>query len=519
MILFAFLFIFFSFLYPIPYPDIFRGKLAYTLTTILAHSETAIIQMTENGFESQTITVDENSAVLFINRDKVDRWPASNIHPTHDIYPEFDPQKPIEVGDSWVFKPKKAGVWKYHDHLLPHIRGSLTVTKENSGKEEVNTIENIKNFVSKLLNSVKNFFAQINFVPKSKTEDPNVYIRGQVKKCYEKDGADGCYKDVARTLYNQFGLSQTLKLLKDNENHQEVYARCHEVTHYLSRFEYEKLGSISKVYASCDSTCHGGCYHGTLEAYLKEQTEKSGFDLSGSFSTICGKAQDYQKPLEFNECLHGMGHAAMFVTDMELKDSLALCDTISDQANKERCFTGAFMENSSSSTSFDHRSKYIKADDPFYPCNSLEEKYQPLCWQYQSSYFSIISNQDWRKVADLCLQIPLQYQERCIRTIGTNQVGFTRSLPKMKEDCDVMPISVFEDICVAGVVASMAYRFVGNMQIMIDFCAIVDSDHRESCFRQIGAGIIDWDKNREAARGECQKIPDPQGANWCMSVI
>jgi len=256
-----------------------------------------------------------------------------------------------------------------------------------------------------------------------------------------------------------------------------------------------------------------------MEAYLKEKTDQSGFDLNSQFSQICGKAEDYQKPLEYNECLHGMGHAAMFVTDMELKQSLKLCDTISDQQNKERCYTGVFMENSSSSTSSDHASIYIKKDDPFYPCNSIDEKYQPLCWQYQSSYFSIISNQDWQKVAKFCLKIPTKYQDRCFRTIGTNQVGFTSFLETMKKDCDLMPSENFKNICVAGVVSSLSYRFVGDMQKMIDFCELSDSQNKESCFKQIGNGVLDWDKNKDVARKECQKIPDPQGQSWCLSVI
>ena len=56
-----------------------------------AHSTTQVIEMTSNGFEPQKITIDKNSSIIFINKDKVARWPASNVHPTHEIYPEFDP--------------------------------------------------------------------------------------------------------------------------------------------------------------------------------------------------------------------------------------------------------------------------------------------------------------------------------------------------------------------------------------------------------------------------------------------
>lgn len=353
---------------------------------------------------------------------------------------------------------------------------------------------------------------------KGSDEDENVYIRNQLKVCFEANGQDGCYKFVAALFFNQFGLKKTLNLFKSNEDYTEVYARCHEVTHYLSRSEFERLGSIAKVYAQCDSTCHGGCYHGTLEAYLKAKNLKDN-DLKKEFVKVCGRIEDHPSPLVFNECFHGLGHAAMFIKDMELKESLQLCDTISSQEYRERCFTGVFMENSSSSTSFDHQSKYIRSDDPNYPCNSLEEKYQPLCWQYQSSYFSILSGQDWNKVANLCLQIPEKYQDRCFRTIGTNQVGFTQNMQKMKADCNLMPTEHFQDICVTGVVSSLSYRFVGDVQKMVDFCSIVDPEHKESCYKQIGTGLSDWDANKDLAKDNCRKIQDPKGNSWCLDAI
>lgn len=364
------------------------------------------------------------------------------------------------------------------------------------------------------LTKFKNNSSQINT-----GDDLNAYIRAKLRPCYETDGKDKCYKKAAKVLFDSLGMSKTLNLLKENEAYPEVYARCHEVTHYLSRFEYEKQKSIPKVYSQCNSTCHGGCYHGVLEAYLKEKEDEGVLNLNEHFAGICGKKEDYQKPLEYYECLHGLGHAAMFVKEMELKHSLSLCDNLTEQSHRERCYTGAFMENSSSSTSNDHPPIYLKNDDPYFPCTILEEKYLALCWQYQSSYFSIITHQDWVKVAQMCLQIPEQYQDRCFRTIGTNQVGFTTSLQTMKDDCGLMPDNHFKDVCVGGVVSSLSYRFVGDAQKMIDFCLLVDSDNQETCFRQMGTALLDWNTDKELARSQCQKIPDEAGLAFCLSVI
>lgn len=787
---------------------------------VSAHSQTAIIKMTENGFEPRVVTIHENSTPLFVNEDKVDHWPASNPHPTHDLYPEFDPQKPIAPGSSWPFKLKRAGEWKYHDHLNPHIRGTLIVQseKENTETKDENIFVKIftgikdwfTNFMDKFsaslmknkqsfstnkkedpllvwnnlkekykgqsgstgnvhdqahliggliydseglsglskcspefafgcfhgfldkafqknldklelaekscrnlgeggpsascihgighgvasfyqtadlkasLSSCKRLSAQslqycfdgvfmefersapqtfyskenpyypcdqverelgpdasfacgrnqptvlmdrfkysledvikvclssssdqfkaacfdsIGFITTKSTsnpqqimaactkigvseyilrcakaaagelifqeipgwqqsspaicsllppnfqidcqnyidqlikqygrqvsskfseiksgEDENEYIRDQLRICYQVSGKDNCYKSVAGLFFNQFGLKKTLNLLQENENYPEVYVRCHEVTHFLSRSEYDRLGSIAGVYASCDSTCHGGCYHGTLEAYLKARNLDED-DLKREFIKVCGQKEDHLSPLVFNECLHGLGHAAMFILVMDLPKSLSLCDQFQNQDQKDRCFSGVFMENSSSSTSEDHTSRYIKEDDPFYPCNSLDEKYLTVCWRYQSSYFSIISHQDWAKVSSLCLDVPEKYQDECFRTIGTNQVGFTKSLQTMRDDCYLMPNSHFKDVCVAGVVASLSYRFVGDATKMVEFCSLVDPEYKEGCFKQMGQGFLDWNTNLDLVKRNCQAIPDSKGASWCMSVI
>lgn len=89
--------------------------------------ETVTIIMKQDSFEPQTLEIKKGTKVIFKNEDKVERWPASNLHPTHGIYPEFDPQKPVPAGESWEFIFDKAGSWKYHDHLIPSIRGVIIV--------------------------------------------------------------------------------------------------------------------------------------------------------------------------------------------------------------------------------------------------------------------------------------------------------------------------------------------------------------------------------------------------------
>ncbi len=83
--------------------------------------------MGDDRYEPNEITITAGEAVSFINNSSKDRWPASNIHPTHELYPEFDPRCPVKSGESWTNVFDRAGEWRMHDHLSPFIKGKITV--------------------------------------------------------------------------------------------------------------------------------------------------------------------------------------------------------------------------------------------------------------------------------------------------------------------------------------------------------------------------------------------------------
>ncbi|MBP7114547.1 MAG: cupredoxin domain-containing protein [Candidatus Peribacteraceae bacterium] len=90
-------------------------------------SGSVTIRMPASGFDPETLTVKTGTKVCFVNEDPEARWPASNIHPTHEIYSEFDPATPVPSGETWCFTFDKPGIWQFHDHLYPEFTGRITV--------------------------------------------------------------------------------------------------------------------------------------------------------------------------------------------------------------------------------------------------------------------------------------------------------------------------------------------------------------------------------------------------------
>lgn len=80
------------------------------------------------SFTPNTLSIKNGDVVIFKNKSTVAFWPASDPHPTHIDYPEFDAKQPVPAGKSYQFKFTRTGTWKFHDHKNLSAKGSVTVT-------------------------------------------------------------------------------------------------------------------------------------------------------------------------------------------------------------------------------------------------------------------------------------------------------------------------------------------------------------------------------------------------------
>ncbi len=79
--------------------------------------EIVVATYNPTGLDKKEFNINKGDSIEFRNSDLKPHWPASNPHPTHTDYPEFDPKTVIKPGDVWRFTFMKAGDWKFHDHL------------------------------------------------------------------------------------------------------------------------------------------------------------------------------------------------------------------------------------------------------------------------------------------------------------------------------------------------------------------------------------------------------------------
>lgn len=92
-------------------------------------NERTVVTYTDKGFAPSPVTVKVGSVVSFVNESGGGMWVASDPHPQHSIYPEFDQKISVGKGQTYEFAFAKVGTWKYHNHMKPEDTGSVVVTQ------------------------------------------------------------------------------------------------------------------------------------------------------------------------------------------------------------------------------------------------------------------------------------------------------------------------------------------------------------------------------------------------------
>lgn len=107
--------------YQEPAPDFFDGS--------TVPSGDIVVKITNLKFEPETLNIKRGDKVTWVNSESGYAWPASDPHPTHTIFPIFDPQLPMKTGQAWSFTFNETGVFRYHDHLYPSKSGTINVNQ------------------------------------------------------------------------------------------------------------------------------------------------------------------------------------------------------------------------------------------------------------------------------------------------------------------------------------------------------------------------------------------------------
>jgi plastocyanin len=321
--------------------------------------ENHIVYFTPDGFEPKEMTITIGESVTFVSQSEDPFWPASNTHPDHTIYPEFDPKEPIAPGGQWTFTFTQSGVWRYHDHIQANNTGSIVVLDED--------------------NAVKKYGLTLDInecIKHTEYTEKRLCWEGQLEKAMQEGGvmaAFAYFDDLYKT-------------------EPDVPKECHGWSHTLGKAGYEYYLEHGTIVLT-EGTTH--CGYGFYHAYLAELMKNTGnFNDAKVFcETVTVDDESYTSKVR-TSCKHGIGHgaAAMLVEDPEYygdffktsEEAVRICDSIYTYGEDlTECYDGIYNElyqdilNTRYGYSFE---EYKKMDDPYWHCQKVGERYRGSCY-------------------------------------------------------------------------------------------------------------------------------------------
>ncbi|MBI5134417.1 MAG: hypothetical protein HZA81_03490 [Candidatus Taylorbacteria bacterium] len=348
-------------------------------------SKTREIAYDASGFSPRRLVVSLGDRVTFRNESDNPFWPASDLHPSHGIYSQFDPKMPVEAGGSWSFSFEKPGIWKFHDHLASRQTGEIVVLS-STGKVVVPDC-------------------------KSASSTPGECFQADVVAALKKGGLDAALDRMAE-LYD------TDPRFRDS---------CHSVAHILGKSAYLAFDEGKEIKLSAKTSyCSYGFYHGFMEEMLQISGDVDG---AREFCAQAGKLLASESANAEGACYHGIGHGAADGGDPRAwgdpvalaSPGIALCNKVDPtEPHFYRCVSGVF---NSIALMFIERSYNLSLDDrgPFEVCKNWKEfRVKNPCYQEMNTLVATLSNSDLSRAIEYVEEIEddLQYSALAMRSLS-----------------------------------------------------------------------------------------------------
>ncbi len=327
------------------------------------------------------------------------------------------------------------------------------------------------------------------------------------------DCADGdfeCFEQAFGNLVFNDGPKPALDRLQAMiATNSAVATNCHRIAHRmgsaaLSRFK----DKVAPAFIAGSAVCASGYYHGIIErAFLGQPSDK----LAIVARQLCSDPQITDRRFLAYQCIHGLGHGLMIYTGYDLPGSLKTCDDLRTGFDRVSCSGGVFMENFNSS--YGVTSKYLRKNDPIYPCNTVAERHKLYCYLLVTANLLRVSGYDQAKAADGCRLSEKAWVKTCFESFGRDVSGIAgKSVSKALASCRLAKGN--ERDCLYGVSREIVNADAAGARGG-RFCARAPSRHRAHCYEGVGSVLASLEPTAEALRARCRQVSGA-GAQSCL---
>ena len=160
------------------------------------------------------------------------------------------------------------------------------------------------------------------------------------------------------------------------------------------------------------------------------------------------------------------------------------------------------MENFTSS--YGVKSKYLRKNDPIYPCNAVAERYKNYCYLLVTANLLRVTNDDQRKTAAGCHESEPAWVGTCFESFGRDVSGIAGKNPK-KALASCRLAGPNESDCVYGVAREIVNSDAGANR-GAQFCAQAPRKARARCFSGVGSVLASLVIKPDKLRATCRRL-------------
>ena len=204
-----------------------------------------------------------------------------------------------------------------------------------------------------------------------------LHLRVTEKKCRQNvsRSRQKCLEETYEHYAHRLGVDKTLRILRLQISDEPLFAGvCHGVMHHIAHVATHEFKNFGSAMYHGTTLCQNGYYHGVVEEYLRnENVDTLTADDLRNFCVTSLKATS--TATDILNCVHGVGHALMYMTRNDLPKSLLRCGDILRDDMRIQCLTGAFMQESFIATSTDKSA----LDKQILGCSQSNGD-QGVCW-------------------------------------------------------------------------------------------------------------------------------------------
>ncbi|MBY0111047.1 cupredoxin domain-containing protein [Patescibacteria group bacterium] len=434
------------------------------------------IVLKDDGFHPRVLTVSVGDTVTFTNaRDKY-FWPASDFHPTHALYPEFDAKEPLAPGQSYAITFTEPGTYPFHDHLAAFYFGIVQV------------------------------------------QDADGRV---VDDCMEKGGQFQCWQNKLFLTLATEGIDRTYEEVATLYEEDPAFSgSCHYAAHNIGLASYQFYQKDTDFILSPRATaCAAGFYHGFMEGYIGATG-----DIEGA-AEVCdtiGARIGEEAPDARLQCYHGIGHGAVesavatsgsFGSQQSFVDAaLSSCEEVADgEQELYRCVSGVF--NGIANFYIIGAYGLSVKDDPLLLCANQPEVYKEACYGNMNSVVYYEARGEFTPAVEEVFSIPDVTErpkalEYLLLLFALNHIQ-DESLAPLIQECQALPDSYVAS-CLGGLVRGLLEHGIPGKEYekALNLCreSTLTAAERDACYAIVLTGADGW-YGAEKVKEICASVP------------